>query len=160
VNSELLAQYSKDIRTENGLPQSLFDEVEAVIRDYCFYALLRHGEQVWIDGIDGPVSWHFNNDYLDANAHVTVCFKQGRDWADDCYLDEVPAEFLMHLLATIRRRRPLWDQKPEAVENAAMRYIRATEADAVEKELTRSLSLSVLPYTHTSVVNRRRHHDL
>lgn len=158
MNAKSLAEYSNAIRTENGLPQSLFDEVEAVIRDYCFYAQLRHGEQVWIDGIDEPASWHFNNDYLDDDAHVTVCFKQGREWADDCYLDEVPVEFLLYLLTTIRKRRPLWDQKPEAVENAVRRYIRATEADAVEKELTKNLSLSVLP--HSSLSDRRRNHGL
>jgi hypothetical protein len=158
MNVKLLAKYSKDIRTANELPESLFGEVEAVVRDYCHCEAIRHGECVLIDDIGEPVSWHFNNDYLDDDAHVTICFKQAHEWADDCYLDEVPYEFLLHLLATIQKRRPLWDQKPEAVGNAVKRYIRATKAVALEKELTRNLSLSVLP--HSSLSDRRRHHDL
>jgi hypothetical protein len=158
MNAKLLAQYSKDIRTENGLPERLFDEVEAVIRDYCHRESLRHGEGVLIDGIDEPVSWHFNNDYLDDDARVTICFKQGREWANDCYLDEVPPEFLLHILTTIQKPPPLWDERPEAVENAVKRYLGATKAVALEKELTRNLSLSVLP--HSRLSDRRRHHDL
>lgn len=153
MNAKLLAKYSKDIGTQKGLPESLFDEVEAVVRDYCHCASIRHGEYVLIDGIDEPASWHFNNDYLDTDAHVTICFNQGREWADDCYLDELPVEFLMHILTTIRKRGPLWDQKPEAVENSLKRHIRATKAVAAQKELTRSLSLSILP--HSSLSDRR-----
>jgi hypothetical protein len=76
---ETLARYIKEIRKENGLPESLFDDVEAVIHDYCGYEeysgdnerggyrpSIRHGEGVFIDKGQDPISWHFNNEAQNA----------------------------------------------------------------------------------------------
>jgi hypothetical protein len=132
--SAKLPGYINDIRVKNKLPENLFQPIEQVIRDYCGYEeytgdkskdgfrpSIRHGENVRIAGVS--TSWHFNNDCLGEGAHVTVCIKTGRGWwIDDCYLDQVPVPFLLHLLELIEARRPLWDQLPVAVRERAVRY--------------------------------------
>jgi hypothetical protein len=141
--SLVLAKYVEDIRTENGLPQSLFDQIESVIRDYCFYASIRHGEEVTIAKGAEPISWHFNNDYLTPNERVTICFKRGREWVDDCYLDELPVELLLHLLKMINNRRPLWDPRPITVEATTTAYIEAREAEKAKRDLEKQLHFNV-----------------
>lgn len=87
-----LESHVSAIRRNNELPRELFDKIEAVIGDYCHFRSIRHGENVVIAGV--KTSWHFNNDYLQEDAHVTVCFKQRHERVNDCYVDEVPPSFL------------------------------------------------------------------
>jgi len=135
----ILAKYIKEVRTKNELPQSLFDNIQTIIRDYCFYPVLRHGEGVHISGIAEPISWSFNNDYLDEDAHVTVCFKQRDEWIDDRFLDEVPVEFLLHLLKKIKNVMPFRDLRPPLVYDDAKCYVQATHFEKAHKELYKNL---------------------
>lgn len=116
----------KKITAQNGLPWFIFESVEDVIRDYCNYEdyfsgidscpSIRHGEGVVITAKDKKISWHFNPIY-DNKERVTICFKQGGGWVDDCYLDELPVKFLLHLLFMIKDRCPLRDERPGKVIN-------------------------------------------
>ncbi len=115
-----LKSYISKIRRHGELPIELYDAVETVILRYCFFEGIRHGEHVNI-GDHRRVSWHFNNDYLDGT--VTVCFKSGQEWADDCNLDEVPSWFLLHILRKIRAKKPLGDQKTDEVIEMAEGFV-------------------------------------
>ena len=155
AHKEILAHNVKDIRAANGLPQSLFDSVEAVIRDYCFYGesdrdksrggyrpSIRHGEGVTIsEGDKTPISWHFNNDYLEPSEHVTICYKRGREWVDDCYIDELPVDFLLYLLRLIKNRRPLRDTRVDTVYNETAAYVDAKEAEKLERTIEHGLDI-------------------
>ena len=104
-------EYIDELRCHGELPPELYDEVQAIICRYAFFAAVRHGQNVTID--DNAVSWHFNNDYL--NGKVTVCFYDGHEWLDDAYLDEVPHTFLMHILKRISKCRRPRDEQPDKI---------------------------------------------
>ena len=67
--------------------------------------------------------------------------KEGPEWVDDRYLDEVPVEFLLFILEAIKDRRPLNDTRPVTVEEATEAYILAVEADEAERELRKNPQL-------------------
>ena len=137
----LLLKYKRDIVTENGLPQALFEEIEAVIRDYCGYNSyrgiegkdyrppIRHGDAVLVGG--QSVSWHFNPLTGD---RVTVCLKWDKEWNDDQWLDEIPLPFLLHIIDLIQERRPFGDQRPPKVEETIKKYLRAQDNEKLFKK--------------------------
>lgn len=138
--AKALDSHISALRRSNELPGELFDKVEPVIGDYCHFRDIRHGENVVIAGVE--TSWHFNNDYLEEGAHITVCVKQGREWDDDQYIDEVPPSFLLHILETIRRECRLWDPRPAEIESQARQYLLALKAEKPERQ---KIWLNALP---------------
>jgi len=126
--------YANSLKTANGLPQELFDEIEAVIRDYCGYEeykgrdskdyrpSIRHGEGMVVGG--ELTSWHFNPTYADGR--VTVCFLRHREWWDDCFLDELPVEFLLYILNLIKERRNLTDYNSAEIIEKANEFSKVT----------------------------------
>jgi hypothetical protein len=151
----ILSSYIKEVRTKNELPQSLFDDIETIIRDYCFYPALRHGDDVRIDGLTKPISWSFNNDFLDPNTQVTLCVKKGREWVDDRLLDEVPVELLLHLLKLIKEVRPLQDQRPPIVYDETKGFLDAKHQEKTHNELYKNLKWLNFP-PHSSKMRREQ----
>ena len=143
VAAKALESHVSAIRRNNELPPDLFDKIEAVIGDYCHFRGIRHGENVVIAGV--KTSWHFNNDHVEEDAHVTVCFKQGHEWVDDCYVDEVPPSFLVYILETITQECRLWDPRPAEIEAQARQHVLAMEVEQSARERPK-ICLNVLPH--------------
>jgi hypothetical protein len=49
-----------------------------------------------------------------------------REWSDDCYLDELPAEFLLFILKLINERRSLSDHNAAKVIKKANEFSKIT----------------------------------
>jgi hypothetical protein len=76
---------------------------------YKYFVLIRHGETTHTHK---TVEWFLNES---VTGTVTVSFKDGSTWEDDCYCDEIPMWLLLSILRAIQRRKPLGDLEADYV---------------------------------------------
>jgi hypothetical protein len=113
-----------------------FDKIDQLLYDY--FVLIRHGETTHTHK---NVEWFLNES---ATGKVTISYKDGSTWADDCFSDELPMWLLLSILRAIQRRKPLGDQKADEV----IKDVRDAEADFVQHRRVDSLkgvTLNVRP---------------
>jgi hypothetical protein len=101
----------------------LFVKVDQLLYDY--FALLQHGET---SHLTKKVEWIL---FESPTGRVTITYKDGSEWFDECWSDELPKWLLNAILRKLQRSKPLGDQKADEV----IKDVRDAEADYVEKRL-------------------------
>jgi len=97
-----------------------YDGVDEALDKY--FIIVRHGETTHTRE---TVEWFLNEG---ATGKVTISYKDGSTWEDDCFCDEIPMWLLLSILRAIQRRKPLGDgqtdetiKKVRALETACVR---------------------------------------
>ncbi|MGA7075613.1 MAG: hypothetical protein WBZ42_03575 [Halobacteriota archaeon] len=97
-----------------------FVKVDQLLYDY--FHLVRHGET---RHLSKNAEWILNDS---PTGKITVSFKDGSEWFDDCYTDELPLWLLLAILIAIQRRKPLGDQSADDI----TKHVRDAEAEFIK----------------------------
>jgi hypothetical protein len=112
-----------------------YDRIDRVL--YTYYSMLRHGET---SHLGKRVEWFLNEEL----GRVYISFKDGGEWFDDEYAEDVPVYLLLAILRAVQRKKPLGDHETDetakTVRDLEAVYVRKKHANSL-----RDITLNTLP---------------